>query len=219
MMFCILFSHLLSCDIHILQSVLDLVLFQFNNSLQSKTLFSYHARKIFGLYFKRQIKTTPRRLLSRNFKKHSRISVKDTPKLNYIWKINSWVALLIFWKIQKGILLRNQLKWIWKSSRQLFLRSILRWRIFQQLPRFVSPMIHHGEFDLSLYYKNYDGILTLNWWHFRLQHSKVPISLTVSTAWNTARKIQKALCGSGVKDVTGFVLSGLSSCPYILNAP
>ncbi|KAK4399050.1 External alternative NAD(P)H-ubiquinone oxidoreductase B2, mitochondrial [Sesamum angolense] len=43
---------------------------------------------------------------------------------------------------------------------------------------------------------------------FMLQHSKDPILLTVSTAWKSARRIQRVLCGSGVKDATGSAPSG-----------
>lgn len=120
-------------------------------------LFKFPFRKIFLQYLARQTRTILEHLQSRSFKKSLMISVNDTPKWSFIWRISRCMILLICWRIQKEMLQRNPLNWILKGLNQLFPKWILRWRIFQQQLRcyvdsLISCPVNHISIGISIFF-------------------------------------------------------------------
>ena len=107
-------------------------------------------RKIFQPYLVRQTRTTQEPLQSKSFEKSLMTSVSDTLKWSFIWRRSRWAILMIFWRNPKGMLRKNPLNWILKNLNQLFLKWILRWKIFQLRRRYRVIFIGHALLVISI---------------------------------------------------------------------
>lgn len=93
-------------------------------------------RKISLPYSVRLTRTNQEHLQLRSGKKSSMTFVKGILKWSFIWKASRWATLLIFWRIQRGLMQLNRWSWILKISKQPFLKWIPRWKCFQLRPRY-----------------------------------------------------------------------------------